>query len=254
MNMLNKWAACSVSAASLLIGSYAGAAPVLTDTFSYADGPLVAPGSPWTTHSGATPGQVEVTSGVVNVSQAESEDVNTAFSAFTTGTVYAGLDFNLSVLPTGNGNYFAHFKDNTTSGFRGRVFATTTGAAAGSYRLGIADASATFVTIPVDLALDTTHRFVVASDAATGRSTLYLDSATETGGTVATDATSALAAGLSSFALRQSTASGAGMGVLTADNLSVATTYAEAFAIPEPTSLAGVGLGAMAMLRRRRSR
>jgi hypothetical protein len=249
---LNHWAARSVATASLLIGSYASAAPILTDTFSYADGPIVAPGSPWASHSG-TAGQVDVASGVVNVSQAESEDVNTPFSAFTTGTVYAGLDFNLSVLPAGTGNYFAHFKD-TATGFRGRVFATTTDAAAGSYRLAIADTTATFVTIPVDLALNTTHRFVVASDAATGRSTLYLDSATETGGTVATDTTSALAAGISGFALRQSTASGAGMGVLTADNLSVATTYAEAFAVPEPTSMAAVGLGAIALLRRRRSR
>jgi len=247
---LNHWAARSVAAASLLIGSYAGAASILTDTFSYADGPLVAAGSPWASHSG-TAGQVDVASGVVNVSQAESEDVNTPFSAFTTGTVYAGLDFNLSVLPTGAGNYFAHFKD-TTTGFRGRVFATATGAAAGSYRLGIADATATFVTIPVDLNLNSTHRFVVATDAATGRSTLYLDSATETGGTVATDATTALAAGVSGFALRQSTASGAGMGVLTADNLSVATTYAEALAVPEPTSLAAIALGAAALLRRRR--
>jgi hypothetical protein len=49
---------------------------ILNETFSYTDGSITAnSGGVWTNHSG-TAGQVDVTSGVVNVSQLESEDIS----------------------------------------------------------------------------------------------------------------------------------------------------------------------------------
>ncbi len=213
---------------------------VFNETFTYADGSLVTnSGGNWTTHSG-TAGQVDVASGLVNLTQAESEDVNRAFTAITTGNIYAGTTFSFSALPTGGtGNYFFHYKDSGTSNFRGRIFATTTGAAAGTLRLGLANvAGAPNVIIPVDLSLSSTHRFVLKIDAATGISTLFLDAATETGGLTAADAVTALS--ISSVALRQSTASSLGMGVLTLDDIIVATTFDETLvsAVPEAPALA----------------
>jgi hypothetical protein len=234
----------------------ASATIVTSDSFTYPDGPLVGQGT-WTTHSG-TANQVDVASGMVNLTQAESEDVNKLLgSTFTTGTLYAGLSFNFSALPLGAGNYFFHFKDGTTSGFRGRVFATTTGAASGAFRLGISDTTGTpSAIIPTDIALNTNHRLVLSLDAATGRSSLFLDALTETGGVTAIDTTSAL--GVSTIALRQSTASGAGMGVLRVDDLVVATTFAQA-AVPEASSFLFGGLalcaaGAPALKRRWKAR
>src|SRR5262245_31754430 len=91
-------AVCCSSANAILVSS---------DTFTYPNGPLVGNGG-WVTHSGTTPNQVDVSGGMVNITQAETEDVNKPFAAFTTGTLYAGLSFNFSTLPTGTGGYFFH--------------------------------------------------------------------------------------------------------------------------------------------------
>jgi len=165
--------------------AHARAAVLLTENFTYPDGALVgAAGSPWASHSG-TAGQVNVASNQVQLTQAESEDVNASLAGnpYSTGTLYAGTDFNFSALPGGTGGYFMHFKESGVTVFRGRVFASITGAAVGSYRIGISNGSNTFTAIPVDLNLGDTHRLVLAYDTAAATSTLYLDSLTETGGT-----------------------------------------------------------------------
>ena len=125
--------------ASLIFALNSQSALLLNETFSYADGSITAnSGGVWTNHSG-TAGQVDVTSGVVNLTQAESEDVSAGLSGgpFATGSLYASFKINLSTLPLGAGNYFLHFRDTGTTQFRARVFATTAGAVAGSYRVGI---------------------------------------------------------------------------------------------------------------------
>jgi hypothetical protein len=243
--------AAGLASTSAMTGS-AKAAIVLDESFTYTDGALITTSAgAWVTHSG-TAGQVDVASGKVNVTESESEDVSRSLTGapYTTGLLYAAMDVTFTSLPsTAAGTYFYHFKDATTSGFRGRVYAMTTGAATGTLRFGIADTTTTVAAIPVDIALNTTHRLVIANDPSTGRSTLYLDSPTETGGTVATDATTPLA--ISTIALRQS----AGEGVLNGDNLRVATSYAEAYSgVPEPTGLAFLAVGAVGLLHRRRSR
>jgi hypothetical protein len=222
----------------ILLITNARAAVIFSDAFTYPDGALVgAPGSPWANHSG-TAGQVNVVSNQVSLTQAESEDVNAVIAGgpYTSGTLYAGIDINFSSLPTGTGGYFFHFKDATASGFRGRVFAEVTDAAAGTFRLAITNGSNSgYVSIPTDISLNTTHRLVLAYDTAAVVSTIYLDSLTETGGAVATDVVTPFA--ITSIALRQSVVSGAGMGTLTADNLIVGTTFADVAVVPEPASL-----------------
>lgn len=254
MNNVLKKCAAAAAVASLYIGSQAGAAILLQEDFSYPDGALVgATGSPWVGHSG-TAGQVNVASNAVSLTQAESQDVNAPLSGapYTTGTLYAGFDVNFSALPDGTGGYFAHFKDNGTGNFRGRIFATTTDAAAGSFRLGVSNSANTMAIVPTDLDLGETHRLVLGYDTATAIATLYVNPTSETGGTVATDPGSSI--GVTTFALRQSTSSGNGMGALTGDNLIISTTFAEAAVIPEPTGLALAGLAAAGLLRRRRGR
>src|SRR5262245_42241589 len=89
------------------------AAPILVETFSYPDGPLVTGSAgKWASHSG-TANQVDVASGKVNLTQAESEDVNAGLTGapYTGPTLYASFIVNFSTLPAGSGGYFAHFKD-----------------------------------------------------------------------------------------------------------------------------------------------
>lgn len=238
--------ACVASVVALM-GTGASAAVVLTDTFSYPDGNLVgAPGSPWANHSGTT--AVTVASGAAVLTQSNSEDVNAALAGapYASGVLYAGFDVSFSALP-GAGAYFAHFKDDGTSIFRGRVFATTTGAASGSFRIGIANGGNTFVAVPTDLSLNTVYRIVTEYDTATAVATVYVNPVTQTGGATATDVTTA--AGITTYALRQAT----GIGTLTLDNLVVATTFEEARVIPEPASLSLLALGGLMLGRRRRA-
>ena len=104
----------------------------LDEPFDYPDGPIVSVSEGrWITHSGTT-GQVDVVSGTVFLTQAESEDVSIAITnvpggAVNSGLLYAGFTVRFTALPSGTGGYFWHYRDTGTINFRARVFATTTG-------------------------------------------------------------------------------------------------------------------------------
>lgn len=220
------------------------AATVFTENFTYADGSLVgAVGSPWQTTSGATPGEVNVVANAAVVSQAETEDVNApitpAGTFFNSGTLTLTMSATFTTLPAVQ-NYFAHLKDSTTSGFRGRIFATTTGATAGSFRLGISNSTTTTAIVATDLSLDTPIAITMAWNAAAGTASLSVNGGTAV---AAVDAASFL--NISSIGLRQST----NIGIMTIDNISVDAT---ALAVPEPsTALLGL-LAGLGLMRRRR--
>jgi hypothetical protein len=255
MNLKKRVVAGAVLLAAGVFAAQTKAAVVFSDTFTYPDGALVgAPGSLWANHSG-TAGQVNVASNHVQLTETESEDVNAPLtgSPYATGTLYGGADFKFTALPSTAtvGGYFFHFKDAGTSNFRGRVFASTAGAAPGFYRIGITNGGNTPVMIPTDLALGDSHHFVMAYDTVAAVATLYLDSPTETGGTVGTDVTTAV--GITTVAMRQSLSTGNGMGQLDIDNVVVGTSYSEALSIPEPATLGLAAFGLLALSRRRRA-
>ena len=209
---------------------------VLNETFDYADGALTTvANAQWQNHSG-TAGQVDVGAAAVNLTEAEGEDVDAPLGggpfAVDGGTVlYAKFTVRFSALPSGTGTYFAHFKDSGT-GFRAKVFASTTGAAEGRLRLGISEAGNTPVLLETDLTLDTPYVVVVRCEVGTAASRLWLNPTAETdaGIDASDDGTAAAIAG---FALRQSLSSGNGMGTLTVDDLRVATSFAELSGVVE---------------------
>ena len=225
--------------------SNASAASLFSDNFNtYADGSLTTvSGGIWANHSG-TALQVDVLSGAVNLTATESEDVNALISGgpYTSGLLYYSLTVNFSVLPAGAGGYFANFKDATTR-FRARLFATIVGATPGFYRLAINNGSTPIsATFGTDLSLGSTYQAVLRYDAGAVATTLWVDPTLETDPSVtATDGVTGI--GVSAIALRQSTATGSGMGTLTADNVLVATSFAEV--VPEPSSIMLVSLGGL---------
>ena len=215
-------------AAFLVSATLAAGTPLLNDFFSYPDGSLItATGSPWTTYSG-TSGQVKVLAGRMFLSRVNSEDVQAPlagqpYDSTSDTTLYASFRINYTNLPSGSGSYFAEFKNDSLS-FRARIFAQTAGAAAGAYRIGIANAaSAPSAVLNADLQTNTDYTVVVRLAVSNAVSTLWLNPAAETdAGVTAGDAATALT--ITSYGFREDGASGT-IGSFFVDDLRVGTTF-----------------------------
>lgn len=221
----------------------AHASLVYSNSFDYPGQPgdltTLSAGSPlgvWTAHSGGGNGPVGVDSSKATLTEAHAEDVNTVItnasfpSPFTTEILYASFKVNFSGLPSGAGGYFAHFKDESTSNFRCRVFAATNAAWGNSYRLGVQNGSSgPPIYVGKNLDLGTEYKVVLRFKGSTN-STMWVNPACEA--TLADTADAADVAsntyhGSTTFALRQSLSSGAGMGTLTFDDLLIGTAFSD---------------------------
>lgn len=227
----------------LLLAIKAPAGILLSDRFGYNNGPLVvANGSPWVNHGG-TAQQVEVTDGVVRLSQQESEDVNAPLAGgpFNQGTLFASFTVNLVSLPSGDGGFFFHFKDGGSTQ-KARVFVSTNGAAAGRFRFGIANGSATAAYLNEDFDLTSSYRLVIRHRVADpAGSTLWVNPAGEADALHRVEATDTnKVANLTAVALRQSLSSGDGMGQLLLDDLTVGTEFGDVAGANTPPTISRI--------------
>lgn len=237
-------------------------AQLLNETFTYSAGDLTAVSTgAWVNHSG-TANFVQVNaSGAAVLSGGSAEDVNRALTGapYTAGTLWASFDLDFSsgtIAATGVNTYVLHFKDAST-GFRGRVFiGSSTAADTDLFRLGIENAAgdgSTDTIFSSDLDRTSVHSVTLAYDITAGTSKLWVDTSTSNPATVEdTTPSVTVVASLSAVALRQGgSASTTGKYTgLQIDNLVVSYT-----AVPEPheyAAVAGAGLLAFAMWRRRK--
>lgn len=245
------------------LGTLARADVLLTESFSYDDGALITlSGGAWRNHSGTE--QLAVVGGQAVINQADTtggrEDLNRLLSstfdvtADNTSAIYASFTVSFSAPPIGLGSYFFHLKSSVANQFYARVGATVEGAAAGSFRISVANeswSSAGTVEYPMDLALNTTYMVGIKYDLATDQTTLWLNPTSEASASITATDVAAYAAGelMESAALRQGTTGSTAPGALTIDNLVVATTFAEGVAVvPEPSTWALLGLGTAGLI------
>ncbi len=225
--------AALLAASGLLLLPTLRAAVLLQDAFSYPDGALVnvAPGI-WSTHSGTT-GEVEVVSGRVDLRVPATEDVNALlagqpYPANTNLYLYASFTVNFAVLPSASGTYFAHLKGAGNNIQRAKVFALTTGAGTGQYRIGLANAAnSAAIASATSLNTNADYRIYIRYVISNATTTLWVDPTSEASPSISA-ADPAAAAQLTSFALRQD----AGIGVLQLDDLRVGTSFADVFQTP----------------------
>ncbi|HLZ54589.1 MAG TPA: immunoglobulin domain-containing protein, partial [Verrucomicrobiae bacterium] len=203
---------------------------LFSDSFDYPDGALVTVSTNlWSHHSGSVTGEVRVASGRVLLSEANTEDVHALLSGQpypvfgTTNVFYAGFKVRFTALPGSSGTYFAHFKDSG-NGFRARVWALTSEAAPGRFRLGISSTSGSVVSVvnPADLRLNTDYSIVTRLVNSNSVSTLWINPTAETDTGVSTSE------GDSSFAVvGYAFREAMDEGTLSLDNLKIGTAFAD---------------------------
>ncbi|MGB7159020.1 MAG: PEP-CTERM sorting domain-containing protein [Tepidisphaeraceae bacterium] len=254
MNMFKSVAAAIALAG---MGTAANAAVVLSDNFdSYTNGNLSSQGGWTATAVPVTPNAMQVAGATDKFVQLNTIGGQDEYKAFT--SVVAHTDGN-SILTsfTANiasaavaGDYFAHLSSPlaTTSLFFQRVFARSSGA---GFQLGLLDTSgtgsaitwgSTELTFGTEYDVDVTWNFVAGAVndtfALTVNNAAYLTHAwTSVNGEPAT---------IEAANLRQG-------GATTSASVQF-DDYVITEVVPEPTSLAALGLGAMGLLHRRRNR
>ena len=218
------------------------------------NGQTPAVGGTWTTASGAA-NQIQVVNNKVVLTDANSEDIQSAFAAVSAGSVYFGFDLSVADPRTYTGTdfeYFSLFNDRS----RGDYFTARADVAAFSasgYRPGIATIATTAETVwGSDLAYNTDYRMVVGYSFTTGFATMWINP-TDVSSSSITSTASVIATNIDGFSLRQSTATPDQ--ALTIGRLRVATDFAAV--VPEPSTyamlaLAGAGFAGYVIRRRRR--
>lgn len=199
---------------------------VFCEPFEYADGSLLTnSGFLWGNRSGSN-GQCAVWGGELQLSGAQTEDVLGLLAGGpyqrSNGTVlYASFRLRAETLPKARPEYFAHFADGTST-LRGRVFAGTTNAAPGCYRLSVANGSETVTELPRDLQTHVSYRVVSRYDIDAAITRLWVDPALESDpGVEATDTQPPVK--IASYGFRQDSGLGA---VLWVDDLRVGLSFA----------------------------
>lgn len=259
----------SLLATLALLASTTAQAQLFTDHFDYANGDIATvSGGNWVKiGTDSVPLNISNHAAIINQGDATllREDVGRALGATLTptanNTAFVGFNATWTTLPSNNnGSYFAVFSTAPTSAtFFGRIGADLQGAAAGKFRISVANANwniANSVEFSQDLSLNTTYHVVVRYDLAAKQTTLWIDPTGQTSASVtATDAVTTQS-NITAFALRQglSAASTTSPGVIRLDDLVVGTTFVQVTPVPEPAgyaALAAGGLAIWALLRRR---
>jgi hypothetical protein len=205
---------------------------LLWDGFNYPNGNLVTNG-PWTDINGSNP-ELVINNRVQVAQTNATTDIITPLSSQQSGQVmWVSFTINMTTLPTNAGGvYFANLAD-TNFGFVGRIFALTSNAFPGTYRLGIGDESGDYSSathtggpskvMPLDMAPGIDYQVVYMYDDANAYGQLWVNpSSTSDVNSGYTTDTGSTSLPLANFNLRQRQ----GEGIMTLDNLLVSLDYA----------------------------
>jgi len=210
---------------------------LLSETFTYFDGPLTAVASAVWKGRGVEFPQIPVVNRKLSLRDGESGAVSALLSGqpYAAGKLYAGFTVKFSALPASSGSPFAAFTDANGARDLGRLYATTDEAAPGTVRIGLS----TFLnplnnTVPVDMVPGQEYRVMLRYEPAFLGMTVWVNPQTEeSDGVRPREFFSTFPSPIASFVFRQTQETGSGAEIMTVDGLVVATTFAEAKEAPE---------------------
>lgn len=238
-----------------LIASSASAAILASDNFDYADGNLV-PNGGWAEYGTPQSARLLVEGGraVVRSASNSAEDALLGFTP-TPGTLWYGITFtvaNLGAPYSGTDNeYFAVFYNGDGGDNLSARLDITAPTGGGDFSVGIASDDGTADAIwATDLAFDTAYRAIVSYDQTDNLAALWLDASLESDTSIQGTNQTTVGDSVSGFGLRQATSSENEK--IFVDDLVVGTTFNDVIAVPEPSGLALLLLGAASFASRRR--
>ncbi|MDP7126243.1 MAG: lamin tail domain-containing protein, partial [Candidatus Marinimicrobia bacterium] len=210
----------------LVFGISLSQGQLISESFSYGDGNLIGNGT-WARFSG-TSGQIQISNGLITLTDSNTEDAKVTFTAQSSGTIYFGFDMQLTDPSSYSGSDFEYFSGFGGSGFENRI---DVAALSGSgWRPGISNLSSTAeATWASDLNYATTYRIVVGLNIGTGVSDLWIDPSS-TSSTKITGTGSQSVPNIAYFYFRQDNATPDI--TMTVDNLSISTTFDHAKTFP----------------------
>jgi hypothetical protein len=238
----------------LVVLSRVGVQAELLYSFSFDNDGLLAGQSNWTVYSG-TGSTVTNGGGSVWMGRGTEDVAATNVYAAQSGQVYLGLDVRVNTRGSGGQEYtFGFFSGANT--MAGRVFMSITNDSGGvlpvgQFRLGLGgDGTVATLTSEV-LNLGTTYRVVVGYNNATDLHTLWVNPSLLDEASPDLQISDAVSANVNGVFLRQANTWANNTALWSGDNLVVANDFASV--VPEPGTLAlmGIGLGGLAVARRR---
>lgn len=235
-----------IGLAIAMLAGAASAAILTSDDFGYT-GALTANG--WTAYSGAD-GSITANGSVAAIGSGAEDIRTTQFADQLTGDTFASFTLNMISANAGSAYTFG-FNDSTVMESRWGFTSTGTDYSLASYggSSAISNNSAT-------LSFATDYTITIGYDATTFTHSLWIDSDGTDFATPDMTLVGHSNTGIDAFFIRQAAPFAGGTASYTIDNLVVGEDFSDVTptAIPEPATMSLLGLGALAMVLRRKMR
>lgn len=211
---------------------------LLSESFDYESGPVTDVSSGKWKHTSGSSSEMNIFSGQLDLNEIQSEDVmvdipvSGAVEAFsdTEHEYFVGMDLFVAKAPQGEGNYWAHFRGNTSSTFKGRLFSRAVNPAEGAFEFGISNGQSTGdIWFPQVFVAPVRLRLILSFLPAQRLTRLWVDpDSVEATHVMAQDETTS--SRINGFAFRQPASRTSGMGRFLIDHVRISTEWEDVIA------------------------
>ncbi len=206
---------------------------LLSESFDYESGPVTDVSSGKWKHTSGNSSEMNIFAGQLDLNEIQSEDVMIDIPVFgavetfsnTEYEYFVGMDLFVAKAPQGEGNYWAHFRGNTSSTFKGRLFSRAVNPAEGTFEFGISHGQSTGdIWFPQVFVAPVSLRLILGFTPGQSLTRLWIDpDSFQTAHVVAQDETTS--SNINGFAFRQPASRSSGMGRFLINHIRISTEW-----------------------------